>query len=67
MTKKITKKTKFSELLKYPEIVEELMRIGMHCVGCAMASQETIAQGAKAHGLNPDKLIKKLNNKLNKK
>lgn len=64
--KKITRKTKLTELLKYPKIIEELMGMGMHCVGCPMAMQETIGEAAKAHGMDVDELIKKLNTKLKK-
>ena len=66
-TKKITKKMSFSEVLKKnPEAAEVLMREGMHCCGCPMAMQETLEQGCLAHGVNPEKIIKKLNSK-NKK
>jgi hybrid cluster-associated redox disulfide protein len=53
--------------LKYPKLVNVLLEKGMHCIGCHMASFETIEQGAIAHGLNPDALVKELNSKLNKK
>ena len=66
MTKKITEKTKISEILKYPKVIEELMGIGMHCIGCPMAMQETIGDAATAHGIDADKLLKKLNVKLKK-
>ncbi|RLE44936.1 disulfide oxidoreductase, partial [Candidatus Woesearchaeota archaeon] len=52
---RITKKMSFSALLsKYPETIEVFLRYGMHCVGCVAASFETIEQGAKAHGIDPD-------------
>lgn len=63
---KISKKMKFSELLeKHPETVEILFQSGMHCIGCPMSRGETIEQGALSHGINPDKLVEKLNKKLN--
>ena len=34
-----------------------LMDIGMHCVGCAMASGETIEQACAAHGVDPDEFL----------
>ena len=65
---KITKKMSFSEIIeKNPESVEILLNNGMHCIGCPMSQQETLEQGALAHGLDPDKLIKEINEKLNKK
>jgi len=64
MNNKITKKTLFSELITQPELIEVLLESGMHCIGCPMSSQETIEQGAIAHGIDPDQLINKLNKKV---
>lgn len=59
---------KFAELLeKHPELTEILMEKGMHCVGCPLAMQETLEQGCIAHGINPDELVKELNDKLKEK
>lgn len=59
--KKINKKMSFTELLEnYPEAAEVLMNSGMHCLGCAMASFETLEQGCKAHGLDVNKIIEKI-------
>ena len=64
--KKITKNWKIEELIeKYPESVDLLVDYGFHCIGCSLASFETIEQGGKAHGLKDkeiEALIKKLNN-----
>lgn len=46
---------------KHPDTVEVFFRHGMHCVGCAIASMETIEQGAKAHGMDIKKLMLDLN------
>lgn len=65
---KITKKMSFAEIMeKEPEAIEILMEKGMSCVGCPMAMQESLEQGALAHGLDADKLVKELNEKLKKK
>lgn len=59
---KITKNMKIDEVLKkYPETAEVFGKHGFHCIGCAAASFETLAQGAMAHGINVDKLIEDLN------
>ena len=42
-------------------IADSLFEMGMHCLGCAMASGETLAEAAEAHGHNPDELISKIN------
>jgi len=44
-----------------PQIAELLMGKGMHCLGCVIAQGETLEQAAEVHGLNPDELIKELN------
>ncbi len=63
--KKITKKMKFSEILELkPEAGEILFEAGMMCFGCPMASQETLEEGCKAHGMTKkeiDEIVKKLN------
>ena len=61
---KITKETSFTEILERPEVVEVLLESGMHCIGCPMSMQETLGEGAIAHGIDPDELIEKINKKL---
>ncbi|MEE8637646.1 MAG: DUF1858 domain-containing protein [Candidatus Margulisiibacteriota bacterium] len=59
---KITKNMTIAEALKLkPEIAPILMTKGMHCLGCVIAQGETIEQAAEVHGLNPDELMKELN------
>ncbi len=59
---KITKEMTFGEVLgKYPETVKTFFMYGMHCFGCHLAVDETIEQGAMAHGVPVDKLIDDLN------
>ncbi len=65
---KINKNSSFSELLeKHPELAHTLSEEGMHCAGCPFAARESLEQGALAHGINPEKLVKKLNKKVKKK
>jgi hypothetical protein len=33
----------------------------MHCIGCAIAAGETIAQAAEVHGIDINKLVEELN------
>jgi len=66
--RKINKKMKFSEVLhKFPDLAEVFIQEGMYCIGCPMSAQESIEQGCKAHGINPDKLVEKLNQRLKEK
>lgn len=59
---KITKDTLIADLLKYNEnSAEILFAHGMHCLGCAIAHQETIEQATNAHGEDLEQLLKELN------
>ncbi len=62
MKNKISKDMTFAELMKENEgAAEKLADRGLFCGGCPMAQFETIENGAKAHGVDVDKLIKELN------
>jgi len=66
--KKITKNMTFSEILEEkPEAVETLLEAGMHCIGCPMAQMETLEQGCKAHNININKILNKLNKENGRK
>ena len=63
----ITKDMTFKEVLaECPDSVEVFAEFGLGCIGCAMASFETVEQGAVAHGINVDQLITALNAKAGK-
>ena len=58
----ITKDMSIMEVVqKYPDTVEVFMNSGMGCLGCAAAHFENIEQGALAHGIDVDGLMKELN------
>lgn len=42
-------------------IAEVLYGMGMHCLGCAFARGETVAQAAEVHGIDAEELLLKLN------
>lgn len=48
-------------LQRKPEAGNILMRFGMHCLGCSIASGESLSQAAEAHGIEIDKLLAALN------
>jgi len=59
---KITRDMGIMELVEqYPQTARVLMQFGMGCLGCAAAHFENIEQGAKAHGMDVDKLMEALN------
>lgn len=61
----ITKYMTIQEVVeKNPETIRIFMEHGLHCVGCAVARFENIEQGALAHGIDVDALVKDLNAKV---
>jgi hybrid cluster-associated redox disulfide protein len=63
---KITKDMTLGEVAaKYPGAIMVLFKYGLHCIGCHVASYETVEQGAMAHGLS-DKEIKQMVEEMNK-
>ena len=57
----ITKDTVISEIMTIaPDSVPLFMSIGMHCLGCAMASGETLGQACEVHGVDVDEFLVKL-------
>ncbi len=51
-------------LSKHPEAVEPLMECGMHCLGCPSSQMESLRDACYVHGLNPDDVLAKVNEKL---
>lgn len=66
MRDKITKTMTLGEIAaKHPGSVGILMKYGLHCIGCSVATWEILEQGAMAHGIDGKKLnsmLKELNN-----
>lgn len=70
MVNKITKTMTLGDAVtKYPKSVKILTKYGLHCIGCHVATWETIEQGALAHGISSkeiDSMLKELNEQENK-
>ena len=65
MAKKITADTLIAECLELnPNSADILLSSGWHCMGCALAHGETIAEAVAVHGEDLDALLKKLNEGL---
>jgi len=63
----ITKDMIISDILEQaPETVPMFKSIGMHCLGCAMASGETLEQACEVHGVNADAFLETLNEVVGK-
>ena len=64
---KISKDMTIGEILmKSPEVAPILMEAGMHCLGCPSSQMETIEEAAMVHGIDPDALVKEINDFLAK-
>lgn len=46
---------------EHPETVPVFLQHGLSCCGCAIARFESVEQGARAHGVDVDALIRDLN------
>lgn len=58
---KITKDMTIGQALQADQnIIPVLLDIGMHCLGCPSAQGETLEEAAMVHGLDPDDLMKKI-------
>jgi hybrid cluster-associated redox disulfide protein len=58
----ITKNLPIGEVVqKHPETIPVFLQHGLMCFGCAVARFENIEQGAIAHGIDVDVLVKDLN------
>ena len=60
----VNKSTMIGELLQ--NIAPILLNIGMHCLGCPSSQMETIEEAAMVHGIDPDALVKEINDFLAK-
>ena len=59
---KITGDMLISEVIELvPDIAPVFFEFGMHCLGCACAHGETVAQAAEVHGVDPEVMIARLN------
>ncbi len=54
----ITRDTLISEILEEcPEAMPKFQELGMHCLGCALATAETLEQACAVHGVDVDEFI----------
>ena len=59
----VTKTTKIGEILEADQGTAPFFtNMGMHCLGCPSARNESIAQACMVHGVDVDDLIEELNN-----
>ncbi|MBN1623659.1 MAG: DUF1858 domain-containing protein [Clostridia bacterium] len=59
---KVTKDMIIIDVLRMdPDCAQIFFKNGLHCIGCPSASGESIEEASAVHGLDPNKLIKELN------
>ncbi len=59
---KITGKMLIEEVLKrHPETSRVFQKRGMGCLTCMGAAAESIQNGSRMHGIDPDQLLQELN------
>ena len=57
----LNRETMISEILEdFPEAMPKFQELGMHCLGCALATAETLEQACAAHGVDPDAFVLEL-------
>lgn len=62
MAEQINKNMTFFAVMRmFPASVEVLKKYNLGCVGCMGAQNESLEQGANAHGIDADQLVKDLN------
>ena len=58
----VNEKTLVGEIVSsYPETIGVLLSCGMHCLGCAAASNETIEEACMVHDIDPDAFVDAVN------
>lgn len=64
----VTKDTNILEAVQnYPVIREVFEKFGLGCVGCMIASGESLGEGISAHGLDADVVIAEINKAIAEK
>ena len=61
----VTGETLVGEIVtQYPEAVEVLLSIGMHCLGCPASRAESLADACAVHGMPVDRVLEAINAKI---
>ena len=63
----VNKQMQIMELLSLnPNVKDVLLGFGLHCLTCPMAQMETLEEACMVHDVDPDLVIEKVNEFLNK-
>ena len=62
MSQTVTKDMTFASVMRmHPDVVKVLAKYNLGCIGCMGAQNESLEQGANAHGLDVNDILKDLN------
>ncbi|GBF22619.1 hypothetical protein tpqmel_0023 [Candidatus Gastranaerophilus sp. (ex Termes propinquus)] len=62
---KVTKEMSIIDVVQqFPESLSVFQKYGMGCVGCAAARFENLEAGAKVHGVDPEVLVREINESI---
>ncbi len=65
MANSVTGQTLIGEIVnKYPEAIDVLLSIGMHCLGCPASQMESLEDACAVHGIPADQVIEAINEKI---
>lgn len=57
----LSRESMISDILEdFPEAMPKFKELGMHCLGCALATAESLEQACAAHGIDPDEFLVEL-------
>lgn len=60
---RVNKNTKIGEILDADaDVAPFFLNMGMHCLGCPSARNETLEQACMVHGVEVEDLVEELNN-----
>ena len=61
----VNNETLIGEIVRnYPESIEVLLSIGMHCLGCPASQAESLQDACAVHGIPADGVVKAINEKI---
>ena len=50
-------------IANYPESIDALISVGMHCLGCPASQMESLSDACLVHSLDLDEVLAKVNGK----
>ena len=61
----VTGKTLVGEIVtQYPEAIDVLLSIGMHCLGCPASRAESLEDACAVHGMPVDRVVEAINARI---